>query len=120
MELVVAGEVVQLRLAHFQGADAAQKIGEHLLAVLVLAVTAPAGDVVDVAGQKEEVVGPLQLQAVDDLLIEGLARLPVLQPAVPQGGEQAVLLAVHDLLGGEDDVDEVFPQGPGQGLFQKA
>lgn len=39
---------------------------------------------------------------------------------IPQCGEQAVFLTVHYLLSGEYDINEVFPQGTGQSLLQKA
>lgn len=54
------------------------------------------------------------------LVVKGLAGLVVLKLGIPQCGEQAVFLTVHYLLSGEYDINEVFPQGTGQSLLQKA
>ena len=111
MELVLPGEVSQLHLAVLHRADAADQIGEHRVRVLLEPVVLPpAGHVVGVVGQEDQIV-PVQLQGVDNFVVEGLPGLGVLQLGVPQGGEKLVLLAVRHLLGGKDNVDELLAQG---------
>ena len=78
------------------------------------------GDIVAVTGQKQQVTAVPHIQTIDHLAVKGLTSLVVLQLRIPQCGEQAVLLAVGHLLGGEYDVDEVFSQRTGQSLLQKA
>jgi len=53
-------------------------------------------------------------------VVKGLSNLPVPELGLPQGREEAVLVAVGHLPGGEDDVDQLLSQGPGQGLFEEA
>ena len=120
VELVVAGEVAQLRLALLYRTDAADKVGEHGVRAVHGVVFGPVGHVVDVVSQQDQVVALLQLQGADELLIKTLPQGAVLQLAVPKGGEQPVLLAVRHLPGGEHDVDQVPAQSAGQGLLQQA
>ena len=121
MEFVVSGVVVQLRLAQLQRADAAQNIGKHLLrgVLPLLAVSVLVGHIICIVGQQEQIAAA-HVQALDYLLVKGLPDRTVLQLAGAQLHEEAVLLAVHHLLGGKDNVDQVFAQRPGQRLFQKA
>ena len=122
MELVVSREEAQLHLALLHRADAADDVGEHLVrgVGLELVVLPPAGHVVGVVGQEDQVAAVPHIQALDDLLIKGLPGLAVLEAGGAQGGEQLVLGAVRHLLGGEHDVHLVLAQGAGQGLFQQA
>ena len=121
MELVLPGEVAQLHLALLHRADGADNVGEDGVrrVLLGLSVRVPVGDVVGVVGEEDKVVDIPHVQAVDDLLVEGLPGLQVLQGAAAQGGEQFVLLALHNLFGGEDDVNQVLAQAAGEGLFQE-
>ena len=121
MEFVLLGEVAQLRLALLHRVHAADKVGEGPVrgVGLKLVVAAPVGHVIPLVAHQQQIAAALHVQLVDDLLIECGAGLPVLQLRIPQGSEQLVLLPLHHLLGGKDDVDEVFPQPPGQHLFQQ-
>ena len=121
VELVLPGEVAQLHLALLHRADGADNVGEDGVrrVLLGLAVRVPVGDVVGVVGEEDKVVDIPHVQAVDDLLVEGLPGLQVLQGAAAQGGEQFVLLALHNLFGGENDVNQVLAQAAGEGLFQE-
>ena len=79
VELVVAGEVVQLRLAQLHRADTAEDVSKYVLGAIRNIVLAPAGDIVAVAGQQEQVTAFAHVQAVDDLLIKVRPGLSVLQ-----------------------------------------
>ena len=122
MELVFPRKVAQLHFAALDRADAAEDVLEDLIGGVGLerAVAAPVGHVVGIVGQKDEVVALPHVQRLDDLLIEGGAGAGVLQGGGAQGGEEAVLVAVRHLLGGEDDVQQIAAQRAGEGLFQEA
>ena len=120
VELVLPGEVAQLRLAVLHRTHAAEDAAVHVLRIPRLAVPAPAGHVVGVIGHEDQVVALPHVQALDDPLVELLADLAVFQLRLPQSRQEPVLVAVHHLLGGEHHVDEIFAQSPGQGLFQQA
>ena len=121
VELVLPGEIAQGGLTVLHRADAADKVGKDLVTGvgLVLVVLATVGHVVDVVAQEDEVVAPLQVQGVDDLVIKGLTQSAVGQAGVPQAHEEPVLLAVGHLPGGEDDIDEVLSQSAGEGFLQQ-
>ena len=122
VELVLPMEVSQLRRPILHRADAADEVAEHLFAGIpvYLAVLAPVGHIIGVGPQQDQIVVLPHVQGADDLLVKGIPGLRVLQLGRPQGGEQAVLLAVRHLLGGKHDVNQVPAQGAGQGLFQQA
>ena len=119
VELVVPGVVAQPRLALLHRAHRAEDVGEHPVPVLQAgAVLGLYRHVVGVVGQQQQVAA-LQVQGLHGLLVKGLAGLPVLQARLPQGHQQFVLLAVHHLLGGEHQVDEMLPQPSGEGFLQQ-
>ena len=118
VELVVPGEVPQAGLALLHRADGAQQVGEHRVAVQLQVVLALDGDIVGVVCQQQQVVA-LEIQSLGGLFVKGPAGLCVLQARAAQGHEQPVLLAVRHLLGGEHQVDEVFPQPAGERLPQQ-
>lgn len=122
MKFVIAGEIAQSCPASLDRADTAEKIGEHLVGGVRLefVVFAPVGDVICVAGHQDEIVLAVHIQAVNHLLIKGVSDLAVLQPAGAQVGEEAVFLTVRHLPGGKYNVDQIFAQGPGQGLFKSS
>ena len=53
-------------------------------------------------------------------MIEFVSDLAVLEFRIPQGHQEAVFVAVHDLLVGKGNVDQVSSQAPGEGFFQEA
>jgi len=71
-------------------------------------------------GQEDEIILLPHVQGLDDRPVELLPDPSVLQPGVPQGGEEAVLIAIRHLGRGEDHVNELLPQGAGEGFFQEA
>ena len=70
-------------------------------------------------GQEDHIAAVLHVNGIDHAAVKGVSQLLVLQLRLSQGGEQPVLVAVHDLLCGKGDVNQVLPQRPGQGLFQQ-
>ena len=70
-------------------------------------------------GQEDQIAAVLHIDRVDDAAVKGVSQLLVLQLGLSQRGQQPVLVAVHDLLCGKGDVDQILPQRPGEGLFQK-
>ena len=122
VEFIVTGEVSQFHLALLDGAHHTDDVGEHLIRGIRLQgiILAPMGDIVAVTGQEQQVTAVPHVQTVNYLVVKGLAGLVVLKLGIPQCGEQAVFLTVHYLLSGEYDINEVFPQGAGQSLLQKA
>lgn len=119
VEGIFIDKVAQGGLGQLHRADGAQDVGEHLVGGVVhpLPVFGPVGDVIGVVGQEDEIV-PLQGEGGDDPLEQGLHGLFVRQGGAPQGHEEPVLVAVHHLLSGEGEVDEVFGRGcrTGSGL----
>ena len=115
MELIVPGEIAQLSPSLLHRADAADEVAEHLFAGIPvhLAVLAPVGHIIGVGPQQDQIVVLPHVQGAGDLLVKGIPGLRVLQLGRPQGGEQAVLLAVRHLLGGKHDVNQVPAQGAG-------
>ena len=73
--------------------------------------------VIGIVGQQDQVVAAVHVQRLDDRIVKRLAHGRVLELAVPQRHQQLVLGAVHHLLGGEHDVDQVFALGAGEGFF---
>ena len=69
--------------------------------------------------QQNQIVHVLHIQRRGDLLIKGPAQRSVLQLARAQVRQQAMLLAVHDLLRGKGDVDQILIQRPGERLAQQ-
>ena len=111
--------VAELQLARLDRADGAEQVLIHLAALVLPAVFAGMRHVVTVADQEDQVVLLPHVDAVDDAAIEGLPQPRVAQLALAQGGEKAVLLAVHDLFGGKGDVQQVLAQRARQRLFQQ-
>ena len=111
VEFVVRGEVAQGWLCQLHGTDAAQYVIKDLFGGIVHLQVVPAaeGHVVGVVGQQDQVIA-LHLQRIDDLLIERLHAFLDLQRGVAHGGQQAVLLAVHHLIGTKDHVHKI-PSG---------
>ena len=72
-----------------------------------------------VVGQQDQIVLIVQLQRRGDFLIKGLPQLCILQLAGAQLGQELVLRAVHDLLRGKRNVDQVLVQRAGQRLAQQ-
>ena len=95
---------------------------EHCVRDLVegQAVLGLEGHVIGIVGQQHQVVAVIHIQRLDDLIVERLAHGRVLELGFPQRHEQLVFGAVHDLLGGEYDVDQIFPLCAGKGFFEKA
>ena len=121
-KFIVPREISQLYLALLDGAHHTDDVGEDLIRGIRLQgiILAAMGDIVAVTGQEQQITAVPHVQTIDHLAVKGLPGLVVLQLRIPQCGEQAVLLAVCHLLGGEYDVDEVFSQRTGQSLLQKA
>ena len=69
--------------------------------------------------QEDKVVAFLHVQGVDDPAEEGFPGVGVLALRLADRLEEPVLVTVRDLLGGEDDVYQVFPQRAGECLFQQ-
>ncbi len=115
------GAVAQLQLRRLDRTDGADDIAEDLLGAVcqLLAVAAPSGDVIGIGSQQDEIIALTHVHGLDDLPAEGLPGLLILQCSLPQGLQQPMLRAVHDLLGGEGDGKKIFVQRAGKGLFQQ-
>ena len=115
VKLVFTGTITQFQLAVFHRADAADDVGEHLVRgiCLGLAVLGPVWHIIGIMGQQDQVVAIPHIQGFYDLLIKGLPDFPIFQPGVPKRHEQSVFVAVHHLVCGEYNVNQIFPLGSG-------
>lgn len=97
----------------------AKDVCKHLVGriLLPLAISAPVGHVIGIAGQDNEII-PLHRRALDDLFKQGPDRAGILQAGVPQGHEQVVLLPLRHLAGVKFDLQQVLLGRPGQRLAQ--
>ena len=119
VEALLLCRVAQGFFAGLYGADAAEHVFVYVSAVFALIIAALLRDVIGVAGHEDEIVVFAGVYAVDDAVIKALPQVRILQLALPEGGEQAVLLAVHHLLCGEGDIQQVFAESTGERLFQE-
>lgn len=119
MEAPVLRFIAQFRPAGFHGADAAEYVFEYLAAVLYVSASALAGHVVGVESHEDEVVPVLHVQRLDDGFVESVPERRVFQFCFPKLGEKPVLLAVHDLLCGEGQVQKISAQSAGEGFLQQ-
>ena len=96
-------------LGELHRADAAEHVSKYLVGGILLphAIAAPIGHIVRVTGQQDQVV-PLHRRALDDLLKQRADRAGVLQPGVPQGHEQMVLLPLRYLAGIKLNVQQIL------------
>ena len=120
--MLLLGIVAQLHLAVLDGTDGADDVGKNGVggighdAVVLCSV----GHIIDVMGQKDEIVGIPHIQRLHRLLEEFQAQSLVLQVSIPKVREQTVLLPFRHLPGGKADVQQVSAQSAGQGFFQQA
>ena len=119
-EALLVRHVAELRLSRFHRAHTAEHVLVHVAAIVLLPVLAVVRHVIDVIGHQDQVVLVFHVDVVDDAAVEFFPQGGVGQLALAKRGEQAVFLAVHDLLRGKGNIQQVLPQGAGQGLFQQA
>ena len=121
MKLAELVAVAQGKRGILDGADATDKVFEYGVRAVSehLIVAAAAGNVVGISGEEDEVAAVPHVDGVDDAAVEHLAGVRILQGGLAQRLEQAVFIAVGDLCGGKDDVDEIAAEGAGERLFQQ-
>ena len=114
------GLVGQGGLGLLDRADAADDVGKLVLrGVVQAAAVLPAiGDVIDLVGQQDNIVG-FQREGGGDGLVKSVQGLGILQGGIPQGRKKPVLVAVGHLLGAEGDVNEVAALGSGQNALEE-
>ena len=122
VKLIFPWEKAQLHLPVLYRADRADNVLEYLVGAVSLGLTilSPVRNIVCVMRQKDQIIALSHIQAFDHLLIKGIPGRSILQGGRPELREQPVLRAIHHLFGGKDNINQVFPQCPGQCLFQKA
>ena len=122
VEAAVLAAVFQLQRGGLHRTDAAHEVLIHRVRPLGKRLVIPAliGHVVGVRRQQDEVVGLAHVQGVDDAAVQRLAGVLIPGVRLADGLQQAVLIAVRHLRGGEYDVHQVPPQCAGQGFLQKS
>ena len=121
VEEILVGVVAQLERRCLHRADGADKIlvdvagGVRLQLVILAAVR----NIIGVGGEENEIVRLTHAQRFNNFAAERFAGVRILALRLAQGLEQAVLVAVRDLRGGEFDVNEVAPQRAGERLFEQ-
>ena len=108
--------VAQLRLAGDHRADAAEEVAEHIGAVLLLLIGL---HVIGVIGHEDQVVFLLKAEILRQQGAEALAQCLVLQPGLAQLAQQAVLLAVTDLLGCKGHIHQILAHAAGETFVQQ-
>jgi hypothetical protein len=76
-------------------------------------------NIVHVIGHEDQIIAVLHVKVLNDAAAERLAQGGILQLGFPELGEQLILLPLHDLAGGEADIQQVFAQSAGERLLQQ-
>ena len=120
VEGLLGSVIAQCGLGLLHRADGAHKIGKLAVRKLVKPpVLAPERDVIHVAAQQHQQIALTELEVLRDGLIELVAGLFVCELAGSELAEQAVLVAVRHLGGGEHDVRKRPAHGAGDAFFQQ-
>ena len=121
MEEVLVGVVAQLERRRLHRTNGADKILVDVAGgvCLQLVVLAAVGNIVGIGGEENEIVRLTHAQRFNNFAAERFAGVRILALRLAQGLEQAMLVAVRDLRGGEFDVNEVAPQRAGERLFEQ-
>ena len=108
MKLALVKVVAQFECRGLDRADGADKVLEDLTrrVGLNLVILAAVRHVVGIGGEEDEIVCLAHVDAVDDLAAERFARGGVLELRLAKSLQEAVLIAVGDLLRGEHHVPE--------------